>query len=191
MTEGKSQIPAEFGREFLLQKIEQTAKSALKGGKITEILCNSGPNGRTLTTTYIKQTFGALGHSLGYFVNTCGAHYPDTDGGEWLYDMLWSHTEEDGDYEQFMVLESELETTDTGAVDDDFLKLVQARADVRVYIAVCNNRETAHQLIGNCKRAASAFRGAVPGDAYVFAVWDWTTGRTSVERFCVPAPATA
>jgi len=174
-------------REFLLKKIEKRAKSALGGSKFTEILCNSGPYPRRRMTKYIKQTFGALGTSLGYWVNTHLSAYPDADDGEFLYDLVWSHTEEDDAFQQFMVLESELGVTNTGVVDDDFYKLVQARADVRVYIGVCNRRETAQQHIINCKRAASTSSGAVPGEAYVFVVWDWTTGRTIVERFYVPA----
>jgi hypothetical protein len=67
-----------------------------------------------------------------------------------------------------MVLESELRRNvkEADAVDGDFHKLVQARADVRVWISTSPGRARLH--IDNCKKQIQEFDGTQPGDCYIF-----------------------
>ncbi len=129
---------------------------------------------------------GKLGRKLGYKILCRRSHFSDTDDVEWLYDMTW-YTE---DKEKFftgmsMVLESELNRRPKhrDEVDGDFHKLVQARADVRVWISTSPNDARLH--IDNCKRQIQLFSGTTSGDQYMFAVFDWTAEKPLIERFVV------
>jgi hypothetical protein len=71
-------------------------------------------------------------------------------------------------------------------VDGDFQRLVQARADVRVWVSCSPNQEMAHDHIANCKKQIKAYRGTLPGDRYVFVIHNWTKPySTLIERFGV------
>jgi hypothetical protein len=92
-------------------------------------------------------------------------------GSGWLYDVCWC---KEGPVKGGkvmtrlgMVLESEL--APDPHLDGDFQKLVQARADVRVWIANCPD---ARRRIDDCKEQIRLIAGTVPGDQYVFAVYD-------------------
>jgi hypothetical protein len=141
------------------------------------------------STCTIMDIFGKLGHSLAYRVNCHSLHYPAADDGEWMYDMMW-YTEKQGDRNKFftsmpMVLEAELrrKTKQGNEIDADFKKLVQARANVRVWISTSPNN--AQQHIDNCKKQIQLFSGTAPGDQYVFAVYDWKSEKPIIEKFIV------
>lgn len=66
---------------------------------------------------------------------------PNSHGGEWLYDQTWTWWEDKGDSDNDwkngwsipMVAECEWGSND-GLITEDFEKLLQARADLRVFI---------------------------------------------------------
>jgi len=164
----------------LLHQLEQAAIAAL------------GSNGERPRTLRVMQVFGDLGKSLGYHVLARKMDYLGAYDGQWLYDMLWSDDASDGTFLGMpMVLESKLGRSAAKAADveRDFDKLVQARADVRVWVTTCPNQELAQQQIANCKRQACAYRGALPRDAYLFVVYEDATSRTTIEVFRVPEPS--
>jgi hypothetical protein len=141
-------------------------------------------------TSKVMEIFGTLGQSLGYRINCHARHYPAADNGEWMYDMIWFTEEPCAENIWFtgmpMVLESELQRgpKDGDTVDADFHKLVQARADVRVWISASPKNAKLH--IENCKQQIQSFRGTEVGDCYIFAVYDWTAEKPLIERFVVP-----
>ncbi len=53
----------------------------------------------------------------------------------------------------------------------DFQKLIQARADVRVWVAVVGDEKDANQQIKNCKVQIKHFAGSMTGDEYVLIVF--------------------
>lgn len=169
-------------RREIAERIEEIANLNFEGRRFGEALRAIS---WTLSTRSVKQAFGNLGKQLGYQVAASG--YSGADEGEWLYDMVWFTSREGLLRQQAMVLESEFKpggsVLQAAAVDGDFMKLVQARAEVRVWFALIPNPELAAQHIKNCKSQASAFEGAVHGDTYVLIVFDWTTSNTIVERF--------
>ena len=172
----------ELGRYELAERIEKIARSAFEGGRLREPLRTLS---WTATTKLIKKVFGDLGKQLGYHVAASG--YPLADDREWLYDMCWYTVLGNGVFSQLaMVLESELKpggsVANASEIDGDFQKLVQARAEVRVWVALVPNPEMTARHIENCKNQARAFAGAMPGDIYVFIIYDWTTNVTIVER---------
>ncbi len=68
-------------------------------------------------------------------------------------------------------------------VDGDFQKLVQARADVRVWISTAANPTLADQHLENCKKQIRSFLATVPGDIYLFAILVWSDNSFRIERF--------
>jgi hypothetical protein len=171
----------EITRNLLLDSIEQEARTSFQGALLTGLL-NAGPRS---TTAIVKERFGDLGRRLGCKVAAAG--YKHADEGEWLYDMVWYLLENGLMTRQLMALESEWKhgilVSQNAEVDGDFQKLVQARAEVRVWISSSHNPTLAGQHLRNCKEQVKSFSGSLPGDAYVFIINDWTTPTTIIERF--------
>ena len=133
-----------------------------------------------MATKSVKRIFGNLGNSLDFKVAAAG--FPKADEGEWRYDMVWYVLDNDGFQVRLpMVLECEWNPDFT--IDTDFQKLVQARADVRVWISALGNSERVRQHIENCKKQIQQFLGSCTGDKYIFVICDWTTAETIIEHF--------
>ena len=128
---------------------------------------------RPFFTRRVKEVLGDLGHQLRFEVACSKSNYPRADGGEWLYDMTWyvlDKTKGGVLMRQPMVLESEWEIKNR---DDDFQKVVQARADVRVWVFTASDAQDIRNYIARCRDQAQSFAGRQPGDRYVFAGFDW------------------
>jgi hypothetical protein len=174
-------LPMDDKQAQLVERIEQAVRLAFAQRPLSTLL----RDGFGATTKVVNEIFGELGKSLGYEVA-----YPG-DGG-WLYDMAWSTVSDGMFVGQPLVLESEWKpggsVPKSVEVDGDFQKLVQARADVRVWITACPNQEITEKHISNCKRQVHVFGGTAPGDTYIFIVYDWTTKETRIERFQADLP---
>lgn len=166
----------EIDRTKLVNKIEQTAKAI----PFAEIL--KGAFGRA--TTMVKQAFGELGQRLEFQIAASG--YIDSSQEECLYDMVWYILENGMMVRQPMVLEIEWKNIPADVCDDEFQKLVQARANVRVWIATSPNSVLAEQHIANCKKQIELFSGTMHGDRYVFVIYDWTGRTPIVQQFVAP-----
>jgi hypothetical protein len=130
-------------------------------------------------TARIMKIFGKLGKELGYEVNCKKSHYPAAYGHGRVYDMTWWLSVEPYILRRVpMALESEFNASEDDL--DDFQKLVQARADVRVWISASSN---ARRHIDYCKRQIKLFAGSQQGDQYVFAVYDKTAKQPLIEKF--------
>lgn len=137
-------------------------------------------------TREIKRYFADLGHELNCLVASCGV--VGTDGGEWLYDLVWYTNSHSGNYRnQVLVLESELRpggaVLNSEFIDDDFLKLIQARADIRVWIAAIPTEALRTAHLQNCKQQIADFQQSQAGDFYIFILFDWTSGTVLVEEY--------
>src|SRR5438046_8369721 len=89
-----------------------------------------------------------------------------------LYDQFWytEHPEKPGFIQDaWMALESEFSISDP-RIDDDFPKLLQARVGVRVWLWQSND---ACKHIDIYKDQIRDFRYSMPGDEWVFGVYDW------------------
>jgi hypothetical protein len=132
-------------------------------------------------TAAVKATIGNLGHSLGFYVAASG--YAGADQGEFLYDMAWYELDGRGyQLSQPMVM-GEWGTGSTAEVDDDFQKLVQARADLRVWVAVSANALDISRHIANCEEQIRLFRRSMAGDRYVFLFFEWLSGTHVLTTF--------
>jgi hypothetical protein len=171
-----------FDANYLANEIEKEAKVKFSDDKLKESM--TGISFKPVTKI-VKEVIGDLGKRLGYEVAASGYH--GADEGEWLYDMIWYKAEKGNLFQQAMVLESELGSRGgiqhAEEVDGDFQKLVQARAEVRVWVTACPNPTITAKHIANCKLQAKLFRGAMQGDLYIFIVYDWTAKSSIIERF--------
>jgi hypothetical protein len=155
----------------LAEKIETELIRTLDPPLLTQLLMGTRPK----WTAKIKKVMGDLGKSLQYGVAASG--YSRAKQGEFLYDMVWYQLNRGFVLRQPMVMEVEYAISHTNTVDYDFQKLVQARADVRVWITPCANSSVIDLHVANCEEQIRLFRGHQVDDQYVlfFFVWDTKT----------------
>ncbi|MCC8956181.1 hypothetical protein H8B02_22950 [Bradyrhizobium sp. Pear77] len=173
-----------INKEQLAEIIEQKLAAYFAA---TPLIASLQSGHWALTTTAIKEFICQLGHDLEFEVSASGCA---NAGQEWLYDMVWYEVADGYTTRLALAGECELKSPEL-PVDGDFAKLVQARADVRLWISAPKNSEIAMTHLANCKRYAATFPGAMPGDTYVFVSCDWTDKITIVERFVVGQEALA
>ena len=137
---------------------------------------------RRAWTKCIKQTMANLGNARGFKV--CASGCQNTEDGEWLYDMTWYEMDAAGNFSrQPMVLESEY--FPDSHMDGDFHKLVQARAEIRVWVFIAANSLEVDAYIERCKEQAQRFIGSVPGDNYVCMGFNWADSDVTIRSFQV------
>ncbi len=88
---------------------------------------------------------------------------------EWMWDgVAW---EQSGGWvlNQPLVLESQWD--DKEDVEDDFQRLMVARADHRVLVFEAYTQDDADIIVKECIHAVGAYRGTAAGDRYLFACW--------------------
>ena len=88
------------------------------------------------------------------------------DGGEWLYDATWCSHDDDGWFKA-VELAAESEWSSLERIEEDFQKLLQARATIRVMVFDAGQCDGGADAIAErlCKHVR-AFRGT-KGDSYV------------------------
>jgi hypothetical protein len=124
-------------------------------------------SGREPATKAIKEFFGEEGRGLGF----------EVDGDpkdQWKYDLAWWARGDRGLLIR-MVLALESEWNDqTEYVDNDFPKLVESRAELRVWFCHATNSDAAREHVAHCKDQITRFAGSQHGDAYLFIIFLWT-----------------
>jgi hypothetical protein len=138
-------------------------------------------------TLAIKREFRDVGRRHGYFI-AAGGFYgtaPDLDG-EWLYDLTW-YVGHDGFFES-LPLVVEVENLPDPKIDGDFGKLVQARAEVRLWICKLPRRQSLEEHLTIYKRQVNCFAGTQSGDIYIFVIYDHGGEKAHIERFVAPDP---
>ncbi|TDX65913.1 hypothetical protein EDE12_102402 [Methylosinus sp. sav-2] len=145
---------------------------------------------KPMRTHAIKELFIRLGRTNN-FKSQAGGMSTLGIGGEWLYDLIWYEDEiVDGNY--FMTnlplaLECEwgVSVSSSGDVDGDFQKLVQARAEVRVWVTAIANEELAEKHIRNAQMQASRFKLSQVDDQYVLIIFVWSSREALIRKFAV------
>lgn len=179
-------------KEEILTALEAAAETAFGGG----LLAGHLRLGRRQATARVMVTFGQIGKRFGFLVGAkrcLDAAFPEweADYPEWLYDMTWTEMKGDWLLSMPVAIESEWKyhyaIVDQHRVDHDFQKLVQARADVRVWVSSAPNEEIARKHVEACQQQACMYAGAQAGDTYLFVVNVWSAGSTSIQRFEVEA----
>jgi hypothetical protein len=123
--------------------------------------------------------FRALGERLGYEV---ASHGGDATHGEWLYDMCWFENRDGFFISQPLVLETE-QRPDM-RLDQDFHKLVQARAEVRVWIANhSSKKQSVADHVAIYKQQIKRFAATSPDDTCIFMICDGKDHPPFIELF--------
>ena len=129
---------------------------------------------RRQRTRDVKTALGAAGRVHGYWVCTGGLPRDSAaaDSGEWLYDLCWLSYQSDGD-ESLVDADLVVESEWTGGeyLDEDFQKLLLARATVRLMIFDGGNPAGADQTASRLARQVAAFRCTRDDDTWLFAAW--------------------
>ena len=87
-------------------------------------------------------------------------------GGEWLYDVTWCDSDRDG-WLRSIPMVAEGEWGNLGDIDDDFQKLLVARAKIRVMVCDAGYADGGTTAIANrFSEWVGAFEGA-QGDTYL------------------------
>jgi hypothetical protein len=90
--------------------------------------------------------------------------------GEWLYDLCWYEMSRgEAGYLLRVPLAMECEWTPDTEMDGDFQKLVQARAEHRLWIFQAASANDVDQYFDRCREQIAAFRGTEGGDRYLMA----------------------
>lgn len=171
-------------RRELARRIEQVAQITCSDERFKQLLSNTGWQ---FTTGAIKDVFVDLGRQLGYQVAASGSS--NVDDAAWLYDVSWHGMSKDGLFDQLgMALKVGRESDGSITEDDvdwEFNKLIQARAEVRVWLSLVPNSGLTANHFDNWKMQIRAFLATQVGDTYLFIIYDWVTTNTLIELFVV------
>ena len=126
-------------------------------------------------TRKIKTVLCEVGTNLHYSVWASGVD--NTDGGEWLYDVCWlDYDGNDGNWLRRMPMAAESEWKNIGEIEDDFSRLLVARASLKVM--VCDGwwlpddtegQATAERL----RQSVHEFEDCRVGDTYLLIIFEW------------------
>jgi hypothetical protein len=112
----------------------------------------------------------AHAHKSDYRV-ACSGCEQAYENSEWLYDLVW--WQQDGDYMSRIILVLESEWTPDITVDNDFLKLMLARADHHVWVFQAKTENIIRQQIQVCKEHLGQSQTLPSGDRFLFAGVSW------------------
>jgi hypothetical protein len=117
-----------------------------------------------------------IGHGYGFRVFATQSRCATADGPEWLYDHQWQIVSDNAALIRLPLI-AEIEwgfgaATMFERIKEDFLKLVQARADLRVMVF---QGRAVEQTTSRLIEFAESFEGTQVADRYLFAGWCWDT----------------
>lgn len=95
----------------------------------------------------------------------------------WLYDLSWSQmtrNESGSGYLVRLPLVVECEWTPSAEIDGDFQKLVQARAEHRLWIFQAPTADAVFSYFAACREQVARFKGSLVGDRYLLVGIDRT-----------------
>lgn len=127
---------------------------------------NRDTKGSRIPTKQVKEALYGLGKDLGYRPYGSQLSTTDRTTSEWLYDFTWRETEDKFRIHSLpLVAESEAGNRDEVLLD--FLKLIQARAEIRLMIYSVHSED----VITDMKEIIDCFDGSKEDDFYLFAEW--------------------
>ena len=92
----------------------------------------------------------------------------EAHSGEWLYDVIWRKMSGNKFLDVGLVLESEWEPS---GIEEDFQKLLLARAELRCMIFYSASKQSAKREIEDLINQVGEFSGSQSGDKYLFCAW--------------------
>lgn len=165
-----------------LNGIAKEIKTALS--EVTKELAGTGARPDPWTKK-IMMRICTIGKEHNYYICASSVE-PKPNHGEWLYDVCWlDWKKKDPPRLKQVVLAAECEWGNDGDIYDDFEKLVQSRARLRVMIFTKKNEEAVNGMIDDLKACASGFEQRQPGDDYLFCGYDNTKSGFIFKRWQV------
>jgi hypothetical protein len=173
----------------LIASIEAAVKARyvtdpLRDGRRGAFASVSGAKARhSLFIPATKRFFRSLARAYGFQVTSNGL----VDRGDLPYSVAWLALE--GGTFRRLVLALEVETLpdDNAATleraEKNFIKLLQSRSDIRVWLAVVAAPALLPGHLVNRQRQIEEFSQSQLGDYYLFVLFDATTGRSTVESY--------
>lgn len=127
---------------------------------------------RTNWTRKVKARLFGLAKDCSPSYDVCAsdcsdAKYGEPQYGEWLYDLCW-YVEDEVCLLQIPLV-AEIEWSPDGSCDGDFQKLLQARAEHRLWVFQMKTPEDVRRIFQECRDVINRFRGSQPGDRYLMA----------------------
>ena len=122
----------------------------------------------------VKSELCRIGKGLKFCVGANKGEVPETDRdyGEWLYDVTW--LEYEGDLVMDAPLVAECEWGGMTDIDDDFQKLLLARAGVRLMIFNGHQKPCTPEIVKHLARQVVEFKRSREEDAWLLAAWERT-----------------
>ena len=152
-----------------VQKLQSMIRGALD--QVNDELIQANVND-SVWTKKIKESLVRLGNNqkLKLKCYASGVKGEGVSSGEWLYDLCWIRFEDNQIASIELIMESEW-IRSFKEVRDDFQKLVQARATLRLMIwqAKSSNDMEKHRDV--LVRQIQAFRASQQDDSYLFSCW--------------------
>ena len=136
---------------------------------------------KTEWTRRILTALCDVGTRLGYTV--CASNVDSADWGEWLFDVCWLHGKR---WLKAVPMVAECEWENFGDIEDDFQKLLVARASLRVM--VCDGWWLSNDTKGKATADRLAqwvceFEGSRIGDTYLLIIYEWHQGNRRSWRY--------
>lgn len=133
----------------------------------------------TERTQAIKTALCTIGSKLNVWVYASGCDA--ADGGEYLYDVTWLEYEEEFLTDAALVVECEW--SNLSHIDEDFQKLLLARAGIRLMIFDGSHPPYSQEFVQHLARQIRSFRRSSNDDAWLFAAWEVDEGMKKGWRF--------
>ena len=139
-------------------------------------------NRRGLWSRKIKTSLCDVGNNLGYYVCANRVNIECANHGEWLYDVTWIEYEEDripATRLKEIPFVTECEWVNNQDVKEDFEKLLQARAGIRLMI--CNgwkrsNENFAQEVAERLANMVGEFNDSQSNDVNILVTWKRVEG---------------
>tara|TARA_R110001583_G_scaffold193212_1_gene361183 strand:- start:8220 stop:8726 length:507 start_codon:yes stop_codon:yes gene_type:complete len=120
-------------------------------------------------TSNIKNIIGEYGLELGYEVSASGNIKFDS---EWLYDVIWSNSNEFGFSRLELILESEL-SRNLEQIKYDFDKLLVGNANHRIMICMTlGNGKGVKLILKQCSDSVSNYELLAKDSRFLVLIWD-------------------
>ena len=139
--------------------------------KASASLAKNGIYNTPIWTREMLSAITKVGNRLGYY--TCATRSSAKEasyGSEWMFDVCWLHYE--GESLRNIALAAECEWWAAKPIEheNDFSKLVVAKADLRLLICEVQNEKKREELMEWLKWYASGFK-PTKGGAYLISCW--------------------
>ena len=149
-----------------IQQMKKVIKDALD--RVALPLAAKGMKDTSIWTAAALGAVTKAGNRLNFY--TCAAAKQASYNSEWLFDACWLEYEGDLFRRVVLVAECEWWAANPAEYEDDFAKLVVAKADLRLFICEVQNQEKADELVKWLRQYASGFN-ATWGDEYLISCW--------------------